>query len=254
MKTLGSGVVAYHLFIVALTVVALGALVTQTFFKLDPDVSRILHWADLAICLVFLFDFVLKLWTAESKLGYLRWGWIDLISSIPAIDVARWGRLARVLRVLRVLRGLRLIRMLHSLGVAKSYNAFAAVSLLTILLLLGSSVAVLQFERNADGSDIHTAEEAVWWSFVTMTTVGYGDYAPKTTEGRVVAGILMVAGVGLFGTFTGIAASWLAPDPADEPLPPKPDADPTTLADLRREIAELREEIAALRQGLEHEN
>jgi voltage-gated potassium channel len=57
-------------------------------------------------------------------------------------------------------------------------------------------------------ANIKDAEDAIWWSISTMTTVGYGDRYPVTAEGRLVAGLLMVAGVGLFGTLSGFLAAW----------------------------------------------
>jgi voltage-gated potassium channel len=66
---------------------------------------------------------------------------------------------------------------------------------------------VLKVEVAPD-SNINTPSDALWWSFVTITTVGYGDYYPKTLLGRITAGVLMTAGVGLFGTLTAYVASY----------------------------------------------
>ena len=82
---------------------------------------------------------------------------------------------------------------------------------MALLVVVFSSVAILHFE-SGPASNISTPEDALWWAVVTMTTVGYGDRYPVTTEGRIVAAVCMIAGVGLFGTFTGFVASWfLAP-------------------------------------------
>jgi voltage-gated potassium channel len=190
----------------------LAALGATTFFKLDESVVAILDHLDTAVCFVFLVDFVVQFTAAESKLSYLKWGWIDLASSIPAIGPLRWGRLARVVRILRLLRGIRSGRMLAQYILKRrAESAFAATLLVALLIITLSSIAVLHFESDAD-SNIKTAEDALWWSFVTVTTVGYGDRYPVSTGGRVVAALAMVAGVGLFGTFTGFVASWfLAP-------------------------------------------
>lgn len=74
-------------------------------------------------------------------------------------------------------------------------------------MVIFSAIAILQVERDPN-SNIKTAEDALWWSYVT-TTVGYGDRYPVTTEGRLIASVLMTAGVGLFGTFTAYIASFL---------------------------------------------
>jgi voltage-gated potassium channel len=83
--------------------------------------------------------------------------------------------------------------------------------MLALLLIIFSSVSILQFE-DAPTSNIKTAEDAIWWSYVTITTVGYGDKFPVTTEGRIIGVILMTAGVGLFGTLTGFISSWFLTD------------------------------------------
>jgi len=76
------------------------------------------------------------------------------------------------------------------------------------VLIAVSSISILHFESAVDGN-IKTAEDAVWWSVVTITTVGYGDKYPITTEGRILATILMTAGIGLFGAISGLMASAL---------------------------------------------
>mgnify|MGYP001293428771 CR=1 FL=1 len=81
------------------------------------------------------------------------------------------------------------------------------VAILAVLMVIFSSVAILQVEDDP-ASNIKTAEDAIWWAYVTITTVGYGDKYPVTTEGRIIAAFLMTTGVGLFGTFTGFVASW----------------------------------------------
>ncbi|MGE0021904.1 MAG: potassium channel family protein [Draconibacterium sp.] len=86
---------------------------------------------------------------------------------------------------------------------------------MAVLLIIFSSIAILQVE-NAPNSNIQTAEDAIWWSYVTITTVGYGDKFPVTTEGRIIASVLMTAGVGLFGTFTAYIASLFVTDKKTE--------------------------------------
>jgi len=78
-------------------------------------------------------------------------------------------------------------------------------------MLIFSSISILQVETVPE-SNIKTAGDAIWWSFVTITTVGYGDKFPVTGEGRVIAAFLMVTGVTLFGTFTGFIAAWFMGD------------------------------------------
>ena len=95
-------------------------------------------------------------------------------------------------------------------------GTFTFAVIVAFMLILFSSVLILEVET-APNSNIKTAEDALWWAYVTITTVGYGDLYPVTTEGRIVALVLMTAGVGLFGVFTGYLASWFVePDKEKE--------------------------------------
>ena len=232
-----TGLPSYQMFMLALCVIALGAILAQNAFRLDPEIERILEYADLVICMAFLVDFFVTLWRAPDRWRYLRtWGWLDLISSIPTLDVARWGRLARLARLLRILRALRATRVLSKVMMQqrRQSTSFAA-AFIAFLLILGASTAILHFET-APESNIKSAGDAVWWAFTTVTTVGYGDRFPISTAGRVIAVLLMTAGVGLFGVFSASLAAWF--------LVPEGEA-------AESEIAGLREEIAALRRAIE---
>jgi voltage-gated potassium channel len=94
----------------------------------------------------------------------------------------------------------------------RAESAFLASMLVCLLIIVTCSIAVIQFERPA-GGNIATPEDAMWWAVSTMTTVGYGDRFPVTSEGRMIAIFLMAAGVGAFGTLSGLMASWfLSPE------------------------------------------
>ena len=98
----------YQLFMLALCLYALGVLAVQTAKQLEPSTAAILEYADYAVCAAFLGDFLWSMWRADNPWRYfITWGWLDLLSSLPMFDIARWGRAARVLRIFRVLRGLR---------------------------------------------------------------------------------------------------------------------------------------------------
>ena len=212
----GSQVGVFQMALLAFTIIVLCALVTDTVLTLPKEVTDLIHIADTFACAVFFVDFCIRFYQAESKAAFMKWGWIDLISSIPNMDLLRAGRTLRLIRILRILRAFRSTKhLLTHVFQNKAKGAFTTVSALAIILIIFSSVSILQFE-DAPNSNIKTAEDAIWWSYVTITTVGYGDKFPVTTGGRIVAAILMTAGVGLFGTFTAFVSSWFLTDKKGE--------------------------------------
>lgn len=196
------------LMIVMLSIYVLSALLIESIFTLPPVTLRILYLLDDFICFVFLYDFFYRFVKSPSKLKFLKWGWIDLISSIPTLSYFRYGRFVRLFRLLRILRAFRSLKYLTAhVFRNRTRGTFALVTMVAVLMIIFGSISILQVE-NDPSSNIKTPEDAIWWAFVTITTVGYGDKFPVTSEGRIIAAFLMITGVGLFGTFTGFVASW----------------------------------------------
>jgi voltage-gated potassium channel len=213
---------------------AIGTLAIRSMVRLEPQISSLLDYADNAVCVVFFVDFLLSLWNSRNRPRYfLTWGWIDLLSSIPVLDVLRWGRLARVCRIFRVLRGVRAAKLLATcLLEHRAKSVVTAATLITLLLIVVSAASVLHFEAEAPDGNIKGADDAIWWAFATITTVGYGDKYPVTLEGRFVAGVLMCVGVGLFGTFSGFFAAWF--------LSSGPSESDRDLSQIKHELVEIR--------------
>lgn len=233
---------AYQLFMLAVSLIAIAILGVTTVAELRPATQQLLEYADTAVCVLFFGDFLYQLARAENRWAYfIRWGWIDLLSSIPMIDAFRTARAVRILRILRILRAAKSARILADFLLRRrAQGAFLAAALLTLLLVVFSSIAILQFEETR-GGNITSAEDAIWWTMVTLTTVGYGDHYPVTFEGRLVAVLLMSAGIGLFGTFSGFVASWF--------LKPGEQQQDDHMDEVRAEIAELKRMVAALGKG-----
>lgn len=197
-----------NILIFVLSLYVLGALLIDTLWKLPEETSRLLNHIDNGICVVFLLDFVIRFSKAKNKIKFMKWGWIDLLSSIPAVDFLRAGRLFRLIRIFRILRAFRSAKQIVThVFKNKAQGTFTSVSIIAVLLVLFSAIAILQVEKEPE-SNIKTAEDALWWAYVTITTVGYGDKFPITSEGRLISVVLMTGGVGLFGTFTAFASSW----------------------------------------------
>jgi voltage-gated potassium channel len=236
--------VPYLVFMVSLSIYAVVALALSTFAQLPAETRTVLGYADMAVCVLFFIDFLVTLARSENRLRYLgSWGWLDLLSSVPAIDFLRWGRLARVLRILRVLRGVKATKILTEfLLYRRAQSVFFAAFLISILLVVLSASSILQFETSPD-ANIQTPEDAVWWAVVTITTVGYGDKFPLSTEGRFLAAFLMTAGVGLFGTFSGFVAAWFLETPQ------KQSSELQAIERLEQDIRALRDQITSWKDG-----
>ena len=206
----------FDLFILILSCYILLSLFVSAFVQLSEETQILLNYIDNAICVIFLIDFFIRFRNAQNKLQFLKWGWIDLLASIPNLDVLRPGRFLRVFRLLRLLRAVKsTVLIFRFINSNRSQNALLSISLIALLMIIFSSIAILQFE-NVPTGNIRTAEDALWWSYTTITTVGYGDRFPVTTEGRLIGVGLMTIGVGIFGTYTAIIAAWITGKPKNE--------------------------------------
>jgi voltage-gated potassium channel len=196
-----------NIIILVLSAYVLIALLIDTVFDLPKEISKLLQIIDVFVCCIFLLDFLIRFFKSTNKLEFMKWGWIDLISSVPTIDFLRTGRALRLIRLLRIIKAFRSTKnLVNHMFKNKAEGTFTSVAIIALLLVIFSALAILQVE-NDPNSNIKTAEDALWWAYVTITTVGYGDRFPVTTEGRIIASLLMTAGVGLFGTFAGYVSS-----------------------------------------------
>ncbi len=235
---------SWDLLLACLSIYVLAALIVDMAFDLPHEIQSILHLADTGLCLVFLADFLRRLLTAPSKMEYLKWGWIDLLASIPSVDALRWGRVVSVTRLLMVLRAVRsgraLLRVLrHDPGRA----VIAATLLTTTLVMITCSILILTVET-AEKSNIKNGYDALWWSLTTITTVGYGDHFPVTAKGRLVGALLMGTGITLFATFTAFISAKIM-NMHQKHERDEVDAIYDEVKNLRVEMRELREAIKA---------
>ena len=107
--------------------------------------------------------------------------------------------------------------MWHELRYNRAGSALYLTVFLVLMLLELGGIAIVYAEADAVGANITSAADAIWWGFVTITTVGYGDLYPVTTSGRIIGMLVMTAGVALFGVITGyLANAFLATDDSDK--------------------------------------
>ena len=259
---------AYNIFMLVLTIFSL-ALMVLTLLPLDDGTRELVTVYDNAICLFFLVDFTLDLLGSKPKSAYFigRRGWLDLLGSIPTFGffpytaLFRLARISRLGRITRILGGQNRGQLIKDvLDNRSSYATFITV-LLAGMVLSVASILVLQQESRAPGANIKTGGDALWWAIVTITTVGYGDFYPITSLGRLTAVFVMVSGIGIIGALASILASVLvspssSPEPEEEAAPAAAAAAVAAVATpiapdpVVQELAGLRAEIAALRASL----
>ena len=154
---------------------------------------------------------------------------------------------------------IRVYRLLRDVGIRTIGRALIkdrAGSSLYVLLLMGvfvleyGSLAILRVELGAPGANITTASDAIWYMIVTISTVGYGDQYPVTNEGRIIGAVIIVVGVGIFGTFTGYLADFFLSPRKKEAAPPVDAADTSTetIEKLRLRLEEAEAKLTEIRK------
>ena len=244
---------AYEMFILVLTVLSLALMVGLVLPRVNPATKQLLNVYDNIICVVFLFDFAMRLRRAPHKRDYFigERGWLDLLGSIPSfgilgsgkyVSLFRLARLSRLARITRLLRGQSKKELVDDVLENRGQYAVFITMLAALVVLVLASVLVLQFEGKDPNANIQTGGDALWWAWVTITTVGYGDFYPITTGGRLVGFFVMLTGIGIIGALASIFASLLVSP--SEPPPLGPDVSTTELQAIRAELAGLREQLA----------
>lgn len=207
MKEKGS--VLYQMVLLFLSVYVLCAILIESFFVSDKEVKKVLQYIDFLVCIFFLIDFGVNFTAAKSKIEYMKWGWLDLISSVPAIDPLRWGRVSKVVRIVRYLRAIKSIKvLLNSLHVSKFETLSLCVFLVVFLTFTLSSAIILEFERGLD-SPIATAETALWWAFLNLLNAKSSIGQALSTEGVTATILLNKVGLLLFAYLNSMLVAWL---------------------------------------------
>jgi voltage-gated potassium channel len=221
---------------------------TMTTEPYGPRLATWTRWTEWPLAGAALAFLALYAWSVIADLPASGDGgvefWLTLIWVLFFVDYVVSLSLARqrgqwfvrhihdlLIVALPFLRPLRLLRLVTLVSVLQRTAGSAFRGRVTIyvvsaaaLLVLVSGIAILDAEQNADGANITTIGDAFWWAFVTITTVGYGDFYPVTLSGRLIAVGLMIAGIALVGSVTATFASWFVERVRSQtPEPSRPD-------------------------------
>lgn len=208
---------AFDLTVQGLIVVSLVSFTLETLPNLTPDTRSILSAVELVTVLIFTVEYLLRLLVADRKLKFVFsfFGLIDLFALLPfylstGVDL----RSIRIMRMLRLFRIFKVLR--YSKAIARFDRAFRSIKeelvlfLVTAsLLVFVASIGIYYCENAAQPEHFESFFHSLWWSIVTLTTVGYGDVYPVTTLGKIFASIVMFVGIGVVAVPSGLIASAL---------------------------------------------
>ena len=261
-----TGLLKSNSYIIVVLIMTLFSLTIMGVQFLLPEGSETWKLANLynnLSCVFFLIDFAMHMIAEPVKRDYFigQKGYFDLLGSVPSFGFSQYTAILRIFRLSRLFRLRRFLnpknRQLLKNEILNNRGSYAALItvILAMLVITTASIVVLFFESRSPDANITAGGDSVWWSIVTITTVGYGDRYPVTAGGRITAMFVMFSGVGIIGALASILASFLIPPPkkAEEPAEPQPGENPPAVSGpaVEHELAAVKTELAALRQLLE---
>ena len=216
-------------------VVFLGAYAWEVLTNAQGGAKEATEFVIGAVWALFGVDYLVRLVLAPSR-G--RW----FLHHLPDLAII-------VLPILRPLRLLRLVTLVSIMQRSAGTALRGRITLYTAgsaaLLIFTSALAALDAERHEPGASIQSFGQALWWALTTITTVGYGDTFPASTQGRFIAALLMIGGVALAGVVTATLASWIV-SLVEEENAEQEAATQAQVAALQQQVSELSERIDRL--------
>jgi voltage-gated potassium channel len=199
--------ITYFIFIGSISLLAFVVAVLYYLIP-DPEIKQVLFILDNIYAILFLIDFILRYRAVDDKKRYmLGWGWLALVTSIPGLPALR------IIRSLLVLHNVRELKRVTPAELEMQARERLGESVLYFTIVIGlivitiGSILIVWVESDTPGAEIKSGYDAMWWSLVTVSTVGYGDEYPVTLEGRIIGVFMILVGVALFTTLTSYLAS-----------------------------------------------
>jgi voltage-gated potassium channel len=259
----------YELFVLTLVVMSLVNWVLILLMRPSPAQDQVVWIMNVGLSIFLLLDFAHRLWRQPHRWNFLtrHGGWLIFLGGLP-LPFAGVLRLIWMWLAVRFLRRSDYRQMKNIVVRRRAQSTLLSAVLAAIVMLEVGAVLMLDAESASTQANIKTGIDSLWWSIVTLATVGYGDKYPVTTAGRVIGVVVIVVGVGLFSALTSFLAQWfLRPRAVDEQAPAASSAEVQNLnqltillrtydvqlllADTRRSPAEV---LAELRKKVEEIN
>ncbi len=220
-------------------------LVIELIWGLTP----LLEILSITIWIVFIIDFLLKVFLAPKKINFLKKNWLTIISLIiPALRVVRFFRFARLIRGLRSVRLIKVVsslnRSMGSLNATMKRRGFKYVIAITLFVIFAGAAGMYAFEKEG----LESYGESLWWTTMLLTSIG-SEYWPVTPEGKALCILLSIYGFCVFGYITATLASFFVGRDAEEKGAPV--AGSADIAALRKDIETLNKSVHLLLQRSE---
>ena len=207
----------FDIAVIATIIASVVVVMLESSHAVDSMLGPILRVAEWCFTIAFLIEYILRLLTVRRPLQYARsfFGIIDLLAVLPAfvallLPGTHYLAVLRLLRVLRVFRVLKLVPymkegvlILEALRASRRKITVFLFAVLIVAVILGSLIYVIEGEENGFTS----IPRSMYWTVVTLTTVGYGDLTPQTGLGQMLAMAIMVMGYGIIAVPTGLVTA-----------------------------------------------
>lgn len=217
--------------LIILILLNVAAVMAESMEQTRREHEVFFYWFELFSVAVFSVEYALRIWScvedprrSTMRLGLLNWrlrfvrsapALFDLMAILPfyLFHLGLLGNLdMRFLRCFRVLRVFKLTRYSQAMTLLlevlrDNARTFAAALGVLLIVMLFAASGIYLFEREAQPEDFGSIPAAMWWAFATLTTVGYGDVTPITTEGKIFGAMITVVSIGMVALPAGILAS-----------------------------------------------
>jgi len=209
----------FDILLLVFILVSTAAVILESVPTIRQAVGPALRIVEWVITIIFTGEYILRLLTVKKPLSYARsfFGIVDLLAILPTwLSLVFTGTQSLVvIRALRLLRVFRILKLAHFLREARLLKTALMASLGKIVVFLGTIctlvviIGALMYLIEGEANGFTSIPQSIYWAIVTMTTVGYGDIAPATVPGKMLASVVMIIGYGILAVPTGIVTAEL---------------------------------------------
>jgi len=238
----------FNLMLIFLVLIDITLITWALFVGVSSQAYTYIVYFDLIVCLILIPDFIYRLWKSDDKRKFIYKNWYDILGMIPIIifgpSLSHASTFSRYLRLFGVIR----IFALFENDLTLIYTFFRKTKLhyviFTLFLIIISGSLVFYVLEVGVNKNVHTIFDALWYTLITITTVGFGDVTPVTIGGKSISVFIIASGVVFVGYLTAVLSSWFI----------NKDRDYERFDKLENLITEMKTEIKDLKELIEKQN